>query len=214
MPNEAHGFSEEAASQAEALLREGEQRSARELYRKAAEYEVTALKEIAGDQPRTRGILGVSAVSLFYKANEFPQSEVLAHSLLANRNLPDFASDQLRELLQVLWEEQSLASIGLQYSGETLTVSLRGPSIGAGAAPVRWVIDRVDGINSLLYRITEWLTNTPLRHRGLPAQEIREICQPWMTQTQAGSFRFGVLLIEPIERRFELFERKKTTPST
>ncbi len=198
MAKEDHLQSERMASEAEALLRAGATDAARDLYFQAARQEVDALNIVPPGQPRTQGILSVSAVSLFFKADALEEAEAHAYSLL-NRQLPAFARDQLRELLQVVWEEKALKAAGLRYTGETISVSLRGAEIGAGRAPLALVVDRIVGIHSLLYRITEWLGGFPFRTRGAPPDVVKEFCQPWGGEPQAGSYRFAIRFVQPVQ---------------
>jgi hypothetical protein len=69
--------------------------------------------------------------------------------------------------------------------------------IGQGRAPVGLVLDKIGGVRSLLYRVTEWIAGYPLRTRGGPPEEIRELCQPWVGEPQAGSYRFAINLLNP-----------------
>ena len=199
MANKAHRLSQEAATEAEGLLRAGRTDDARRLYLQAAQLEAGALSDIGSDQPRTHGILAVSAASLFFKAAEYRRAETLVHSYLVREDLPPFAQEQLRELLEVVWEKQALDAAGRQHTDETIMVSLRGSDIGAGRAPLGLVVDKILGIHSLLYRITELIGDFPFRTRGAPANVVRELCQPWVSEPQAGSYRFAVRLVEPIQ---------------
>jgi hypothetical protein len=201
MLGEAHLSSQRAASDAEVLLRKGESDAARASYVTAAQHEVVALQATSIDEPRTRGILAVSSVSLFYKGGDLDQAEVQAHSLLGRRDLPEFARTQLRELLGVIWEERALQGMGRQYSGETVLISVRGNEVGVGRAPVPLVVQHIEGIQSLLYRITEWLDDIPFRTKGAPSERVRELCQPWVSEPQAGSYRFSVRFVQPTQLR-------------
>ena len=97
---EHHRTSERFASQAEAAVNDGRRREARALYSKAAKAESAALRELDGAKARTLGVSAVSAVSLYYKAGEFDHVREQAHSWLKHGCMPEFAADQLRELLR------------------------------------------------------------------------------------------------------------------
>lgn len=96
---EHHRFSEELASDAEVAIRCGEHTRALGLYAKAAQAEELALKEVEPAKSRTYGITAVSAVALHYKAAQWKQAKNLAHSCLSSGQLPDFATQQMEELL-------------------------------------------------------------------------------------------------------------------
>ena len=211
MPNEDHRMAQEAAAAAEEALRAGDSAAAEAHYRDAAEHELRSVSQLPPSQPRTRGILAVSSVSLFFKAGDLGRAERTAYSFLTDESLPPFARDELRETLEAVWEQQAMRTSGRKYSGEVVSVSLRGTEIGAGRAPLGLVVDRVLGVNSLLYRITEWLGEFPLRTRGAPPDPVRELCQPWVSEAQAGSYRFELHLVEPLQ--LELIPSRPVKPS-
>lgn len=97
-----HTRSEGYASQAEELRRRHESDRVAELYRLAAEAEANALNKLDPSKTRTLGITAVSAVSLYFKAQEFLQARKLAHKWLATDLLPLFAVEELEDLLQVI----------------------------------------------------------------------------------------------------------------
>lgn len=107
---EHHSQSEEYASLAEVAKREGEFVRSRELYRLAAECEARALENLDVTKTRTLGITVVSAVALWFKAEEFGMAERLAYRWLATDFLPPFAVQELRELLQAIWRELQVAA--------------------------------------------------------------------------------------------------------
>jgi len=96
---EHHRKSELLASDAEIASHRGDGERARELYKKAAEAEENALREVGHEQRRTYGITAVSAVSLFLKAAEPQAARDLALRCLDSERLPDFAYSQMKELL-------------------------------------------------------------------------------------------------------------------
>jgi predicted nucleotide-binding protein len=100
-----------AASAHEALLR-GDATRAKQLFGQAADAEERALEILNVDKPRTLGITAVSAVALWYKAGELDRAEQLAHRAAAMNAMPPFAKDELRELLQTIWSEQTQTAAG------------------------------------------------------------------------------------------------------
>lgn len=108
---EHHTQSEQYASLAEAAKREGELQRSHEFYRLAAECETRALKALDITKTRTLGITVVSAVSLWFKAEEFGTAERLAYRWLATDFLPPFAIQDLRELLQAIWQQLRVSAV-------------------------------------------------------------------------------------------------------
>lgn len=110
----AHVLSQKAASKAEALLAAGKADAARRLYSEAAKCEAVALRATAQDKPRTRAILAISAISLFFKGGDIQRAEALAHAFLAQNDLPLFARNQLCELLDAeLFRESHNVALAL-----------------------------------------------------------------------------------------------------
>ena len=78
-----HQNSEEAASEAHAARRRGDEALATSLFAAAAQAELLALKHLSlADKPRTFGITAVSSAALLYKAEQPREAEQLAHSML------------------------------------------------------------------------------------------------------------------------------------
>lgn len=99
-----HTESERLAAEAEALRACGDNPGAAELYRRAAEAEESALAAVDPTKSRTRGITGVSAVSLWHKAGQSAEVLRVGRRLLAEP-LPRFAHVQIREIVDL--HEQS-----------------------------------------------------------------------------------------------------------
>ena len=96
---ELHAESEQLAIEAQLALRARNAGHAVELYKRAAEVERRALDQLDVSKERTRGITAVSAVALWFKAGEFALAEQLAYSMLADPHMPDFAREELRNLV-------------------------------------------------------------------------------------------------------------------
>ena len=104
---EHHRLSEELSSNAEVAARRGDHTRALSLYAKAARAEELALKEVEPSKSRTYGITAVSAVALHYKASQWEQALRLAHHCLHSGRLPDFAGQQIEELLDSIKAKQA-----------------------------------------------------------------------------------------------------------
>jgi hypothetical protein len=110
MSENSHSRAEELAAAAEMQMKYGNKEAARQLYGQAGAAEAEAVVQVAASESRTRGILSVSAVSLYFKAELFDVAERLAFTYLSGEDLPGFAREQLRDTLQALWEERELRS--------------------------------------------------------------------------------------------------------
>ena len=188
---------------AELAIRNNDTDRAIELYKKAAELENLALKELDSSRTRTIGISTVSAASLWFKAKELHQAQLIAHQGLATSSLPTFAVEQLQELLQVIWSEEARSRAGINFSEGEVLVSVSGGEVVRGGAPLELIIQKVDEVGRIFYRIIEMLLDLPLRRRGAPNQEIQDQFRPWLFQAPQGSYQFTVRVEKP--RQLSLF---------
>jgi hypothetical protein len=195
-----HEISEKAASEAHAARRRGDDALASRLFADAAKAELLALEKIAvSEKPRTFGVTAVSAAALLYKGEQAQQAEQFAHSMLSRPGLPGFAVDQLREILQSIWNEQAQASAGVRFVPGQVTVSVDGGEVVKGGAPLDLVVERVQTIQSIFYRTAEFLKNLPLRRHGPATKPIQDLCRPWLFQSVPGSYQFTVAIQGPAQ---------------
>ena len=192
-----HNESEHHAAEAQLAARKGETKRARELYALAARVETNALSDLDQSKPRTLGATAVSAAALWYKAGEFEEAQALAHTWLGSRQLPPFAIDQLREILEQIWSVQVFEATGIQFTGNEVLVSVAGGEIVRGGAPLALILQKVEQVSAMFYRTAEMLLRVPHRKRGVADPQIREACRPWLFQTAPGSYQFAVRVQKP-----------------
>jgi hypothetical protein len=195
---EHHQASELAASEAHAARHSGDSARADFLFEAAARAELEALNHVSLEQkPRTFAITAVSCAALLYKAARPQEAELFAHSMLSRQGLPDFATDQLREILQSIWNEQAQAAAGVRFVPGQVTVSVDGGEVVKGGAPLDTVLERVQTIQSIFLRTTEFLKKLPLRRRGPATKPIQALCRPWLFQSVPGSYQFTIAIQGP-----------------
>jgi len=203
LPNPEHQIAQELSARAELASLGGMRREAQDLYAQAADQELAALRLLPPDKPRSRGILAVSSAALLFKAGLYDRAETAICELLAD----DLASPyriQLRELLQVAWEEQMLAQERMHFSGSEILVALRGGKIGVGTAPADLAVRYLNAVNLLAFRAAELDAGLELRQHGPPAQEIQEALQARATQPLAGSYRFSIRFVETTQANLKI----------
>jgi hypothetical protein len=198
--SDLHKESEAAAAQAEVLARSGDRDGARQAYASAADFEQRALDAVGRDKPRTFGILAISAAALWFKAKEFRRAETLALKAMTWPDLPAFAAQDLRTVLQSVWTEYAKQQARVAFLPGQVLVSVKGGEVVVGGAPLDLIVDRVKGIQSLFYRTIEY--GAPLRKQGPPSQEIQSACKPWLFQEAPGSYQFSVAVQEPAQADF------------
>lgn len=197
-----HEESEKLASEAHVSVRRGEREQAKRLFAKAAEAESNALLALDRSKTRTFGITAVSAVSLRYKANHVLEAEKLALQCLASNELPAFATEQIRTLLQTIWAELAMHAAGLSFLPGQVLVSVKGGQTIPGGAPLDLIVEKVQTVQALFFRTIEFLKGIPHRKRGAPSLDIQEACRPWLLQTAPGSYQFAVAVQEPRQPDF------------
>lgn len=207
-----HRQSEASVANAELLLRSGDNASAKQIFKKAADLERHALAVVPTDRPRTRGIVGVSCATLYWRSGSYEVAEDVAYGLLREQDLPDFAHVQLRELLEDIWNEhQAIARWGSEVNTSVIGIALRGPSVGFGVAPLDLVMERLSGIEKILHRVIEYSQGIRLRQSGPPSNEVRQLCSVFASQPRAGSYRFDLGVQAPVQQ--SLFPDRRIEPA-
>ena len=210
--NDQHATAQELSARAASLLAHGRAQEARRVFADAAEKEAAALASVPPDRTKTRSVLSVSVASLLYKGALLDEAERAVFRYLALGDLDGWADTQLRELLQVVTDERTLmTTLARRYSGESMTVSLRGGEIGVGTGPLDVIVEKAAGFRNLLYRMAEWVGQFPLRHHGLPPKELLDLVQARATEPAAGSYRLEIRLTEPSQP--DLFEPIRVAPA-
>ena len=199
---ELHAESEQLAIEAQLALRARNAGKAIELYRRAAEVERRALDQLDVSKGRTRGITAVSAVALWFKAGEYALAEQLAHSMLADPHIPDFAREELRTLVQAIWTESSMQKAGVAFLPGHVMASVKGGEVVTGGAPLDLIVDKVQTIQAMFYRTIEFVNGVSHRRVGPPAKELQEACRPWLFQSAPGSYQFSVAIQKPVQSDF------------
>lgn len=199
---ELHADSERLAIEAQLALRARNAGQAVELYKRAAGIERQALDQLDVSKARTRGITAVSAVALWFKAREYALAEQLAHSMLADPHIPEFAREELRNLVQAIWTESSMQKAGVEFVPGQVMVSVKGGEVITGGAPLDLIVDRVQTIQSMFYRTIEFVNGVSHRRVGRPARELQEACRPWLFQSAPGSYQFSVAIQKPVQSDF------------
>lgn len=199
---EFHAESERLAIAAQMVSRTRNADHSLALYKQAAEAERKALDQIDESKVRTRGITAVSAVALWFKAREYALAEQLAHSMLADSHIPEFAREELRNLVQAIWTESSKQKAGVTFVPGQVMVSVKGGEVVTGGAPLDLIVDKVQTIQSMFYRTIEFLNGATHRRAGPPAKELQASCRPWLFQSAPGSYQFSVAIQKPVQQDF------------
>jgi hypothetical protein len=196
-----HRQSETSASEASELARSGALDKAIPRFREAADLEERAFQQIDPSKQRTLGIIGVSTVSLWFKAGEYERAEQLALRML-NGPIPTFAAEHLRILLQTIWTEGSKRTAGVSFLPGQVVVSVKGGDVVIGGAPLDLIVDKVQTLQAIFYRTVEFIRGMPHRLKGGPVLEVQEACRPWLFQEAPGSYQFSIAVQAPPQPDF------------
>lgn len=199
---ELNSESERLATAAQAAIASKRTDEGIALYRKAAELEKQALDLLEPSKTRTRGITAVSAVALWFKGHEYALAEKLAYSMLGDSDIPDFARQDLRTLVQAIWTEGTKKQAGVTFMPGQVLVSVKGGDIVTGGAPLDLVVDKVQTIQSMFYRTIELANGVTLRRVGRPSKELQDACRPWLFQAPPGSYQFSIAIQKPAQPDF------------
>lgn len=207
---QSHIESERLASAAHEALRQGDAETARTLFAEAARAEGTAFSSVGDEKPRTMGILAVSAAALWYKSGKLETAEQFAHDASRRGVLPSFARQELRELLQAIWNEQAQREAGISFVPGQVLVSVKGGEVVTGGAPLDLILGKVQVVQSLFYRTAEYLADMPLRLKGPASKAIQDRYRPWLFQSVPGSYQFAVAVQKPPQE--EMFPGDEIEP--
>jgi hypothetical protein len=192
MSLELHQKAEFLMARADQLAAEGNRVEASLAYRSAAFSEADALLRIPEDRVRTRGIIAVSTVALFRKAEAFREAIRYAHRYLGMDVLPEFAREELEELLDISREEVRLRTADRTVLADAMEWVFRGPAVGSGTAPISTVLHKVEQIEKFCIRVFEFTAGASLRQSGPIDQSLGESFELRIAEPIAGSFRFKV----------------------
>ena len=107
-----HAKSEALAIEASIANKNRDAAIAQDFYKRAARFENEAFNILDASKTRTRGITAVSAAALWFKGGEYAQAAQIAHVALADATMPDFARQELRNLMQAIFTESTKQAAG------------------------------------------------------------------------------------------------------
>lgn len=209
---EHHKISELAAEEAHRLRRQGHLTAAIQAFEKAASAEEIALSYLSAQtKPKTYSITAVSTAALWFKAEHLQKAEYIAHKALSEKNISSFATDQLRAILQSIWNRHVQQETDIKFIPGQITVSVDGGEVVRGGAPLDLIVEKVQTIQSIFYRTAEFLQKLPARKLGPAPKQIQEMCRPWLFQSVPGSYQFTVAIEGSTQ--LDLFNSETISPS-
>lgn len=199
---DAHRRAEECSALAILYLQQNDREAALREFRKAARHEEIAFAELDPKKVRTRGIIGVSAASLWYKGGNLSASEEMSLKILQDNNISAPFIEQSRIILQTIWIEYAKKSSESRFAPGQILISLKGGQILVGGAPLDLILERFEYIKGMFIRSVEYLKGVKFRRRGPPSKDIQSAFRPWIFQTAPGSYQFSVAIERPEQPDF------------
>jgi hypothetical protein len=185
----------ESAEQAELARLRGDARAAREALQEAFTNEARAAAVLAPrfDLEPSRSVVLRSAASLALECRETREAERLISQALSG-DPPEEIAIELRDLLEQVYFARHLELHDLTLQPNEFQLSLAGPAVGFGIASTSDFIDRVNHVESLLYRTAERKTGQPFRERGRVKGKLYEAFQLFISVPRAASFAVSIRL--------------------
>lgn len=206
MSVELHRQAEALMARADLFASAGQTDDARPLYGEAARLEAQTFDVIPSSRPRTRGIIAVSAVSLFTRAGDLRTAVLHAHRFLADGSIHGDARLRLRDLLDEAESLQRARDLGQELSDHRVLVLLKGERVLYGLAPLDLVVIKLKQIENYVIRVGEWVMKRPFRKRAVSDEELHAHFVPMLGAFQGGSFQFEVRIAAPVQPELPLFE--------
>lgn len=211
---DAHRRAELLMGEADALVSSGQREVAGRRYHEAALAEWEAFHHVPEDRHKTRGIIAVSTVSLYYRAGmlatdsgAFDELLRAAYSFLASGDLSEPAIQQILDLIDEARTEQKARKSGRTVGIQGFSVSMRGPGIFQGVARMDLVLLKLRQLEHYALRIGEFIAGKPFRINGPVDEEVARLCTPLVSKPASGSFEFEVRFETPIQLSF--FDRRR-----
>lgn len=185
---ELHRESMEHAEQALLARSRGESETAMELFLAAFRLEKAAADLLADklDLEPSRSILHRSAAALALDCGETREAEKLVAQALVGMP-PEDVADELRDLLEQANFMRHLRVRGVTLEPREVQLSVAGPAVGSGIAESRFLLNRIHGIEQLIFRTAERKADQPFRERGRRRKRLADLVDLFMTAPRPAS---------------------------
>ena len=178
----------------ELALQSGDIETARRYFDHAAAIQRDYVLRLPPEKRRTKASFGLSAASLFFRADNLTAASRLAYTLLASDDLDDRTFAKLEDLLSRIKNEKLLQSLGFR-SHKPLSIILHGRSIGDGMAPQEEIDPKVSGFINLIRRFVAWKKGEKFTPQI--TSEIKAKYGLFAKEPVMGSYRVDLIITEP-----------------
>ncbi len=155
----------------------------------ALKFESDAAKTFAAksDLEPTRSVLFRSAATLAVECHELRVAEQLISAALAG-NPPSEIADELRDLLEDVYFNRHLELRGVKLAPGEVQMMLEGDGVGFGMTRSEAFIQRVNVLETMLYRTAERLMGRVFHEVGRRKKKLAEAFELYLSVPRAASF--------------------------
>ncbi len=188
-PAELHRQAMALADRATVEAIKGNRDAALSLYKEAFRLEREAAIEArhANLGEPTTSVLHRSAATLALDAGEVREAERLVATALSF-DPPELIANELRDLLEQVHFRRHLALRGLELNPGEFQFALMGGAVGFGIVSSAEFIERIQTVETLLYRTAERTLKHPFRERGWRKQALQKEIDVYLSVPRAASF--------------------------
>ncbi len=187
--NSLHQKAMELAEQAAAARLAGLTDKYKRLTAEALSLEAEAAKSFAAGSnlEPTRSILYRSAAALAVECQELRVAEQLISAALAG-NPPSEIADELRDLLEDVYFNRHLELRGVKLAPGEVQMMLEGEGVGFGMTRSEAFVQRVNTLETMLYRTAERLLGRVFREAGRKKKKLAEAFELYLSVPRGASF--------------------------
>ncbi len=187
--NALHQKAMELADHAAAARMAGAMDDFKRLTVEALEFESEAAKTFAAESnlEPTRSVLFRSAATLAVECQELRVAEQLISAALAG-DPPAEIADELRDLLEDVYFNRHLELRGVKLAPGEVQMVLEGDGVGFGMTRSEAFIQRVNVLETMLYRTAERLLGRAFREAGRRKKKLAEAFELYLSVPREASF--------------------------
>ena len=201
--NDFHHEAMEFSARALMARMHGNTEEAAALFERALENELAAIQDMeerGSFAEPTYSVLHRSAGTLAMDCKQYRLAERLAANGLAHAEHPEIAQE-LRDLLEQVNFHRHLELKGVELGDGEMQLSLSGPEVGSGTAPLSDFTERANTVETFIYRIVEWMGGSSFREKGAPKKHIQDNYRTFASVPRTGSFSTSLKLGRPTGQR-------------
>jgi hypothetical protein len=210
--NALHEKAMALADQAAAMRMAGTMDEFKRLTLEALKLESEAAKTFAAESnlEPTRSVLFRSAATLAVECQELRIAEQLISAALAG-NPPSEIADELRDLLEDVYFNRHLELRGVKLAAGEVQMMLEGDGVGFGMTRSEAFIQRVNVLETMLYRTAERLLGNAFREAGRRKKKLAELFELYLSVPRGASFAVTLKLSQSNQPDLPGVEDTKST---